>query len=201
MKPALVILAAGASARLGKCKALVDLGGRSALERLAAAGAALDSIPPLVVAGAHFELLLSALPPGCELAFNPRWSQGRNSGIALARRLRAGRDLCLAPVDCPLVTRAVFEALVRAWGEHGAPPLGWLAPCVAREGVRAWGHPVVVGRELLAGLASLEGSSTLRDLRAQARPLLSVDVSDSAVLDDLDTPADLAGMRARFRSE
>ena len=34
MKPALVLLAAGASKRLGTCKALVDLGGASPLARL-----------------------------------------------------------------------------------------------------------------------------------------------------------------------
>ncbi len=86
MKPALVVLAAGASRRLGTCKALVDLGGRAPLERLCAAGACLDAAPPLVVAGADLALLAAALPAGAELVHNPDWAAGRSGSVAVAAR-------------------------------------------------------------------------------------------------------------------
>ncbi len=198
MTQAVVILAAGASERLGECKALALFAGRSGLERLAEAGAGFGDVAPLVIAGAHFEALLEALPAHCEIALNPHWADGRTSGIALARKLRAGFDLCIAPVDCPLVSREVFDNLAAAWREHARPAEGWLAPYVEEHGARRFGHPLVIGRELAQRVDTLEKNAPLRALRAQANPLLGVRCTDLAILDDLDTPADLVRLRARF---
>lgn len=196
MKPALVILAAGASARLGECKALVPLGGSTPLERLLAAGRGLDDAPPLVITGADHEAILARLSAGCEALENEAWASGRTGGIALAAARRAGLDLCLAPVDVPLVPASVFEALAARWAEAGAPPRGWLAPLHAGRG----GHPVVLGRELAAHLETFSADRPLRDLRALATPLLSLEVSAPEVLDDLDTPADLRALRKRIEA-
>jgi molybdenum cofactor cytidylyltransferase len=192
MPPALVILAAGASARLGEPKALVDLGGRSALERLVEASRAFGT--PLVIAGAHFDRIRALAPPGCLVVENPDWRAGRTGTAALGAAMRAGCDLCLAPIDAPLVPAAVFEALARAWREAGEPPRGWLAP---RFGDRH-GHPILVGRELAAALGSMPESEPLRALRGHAEPLFAVDVQAPEVLDDLDTPEDLGRLRARL---
>ena len=198
MKPALVILAAGASRRLGECKALVDLGGRSALELLVAAGAALDEVPPLVVTGADDRAIRAAIrvwaPGGVELLHNPEWQAGRTGGVRRARDARPGRDLVIAPVDCPLIPAAVFEALVDAWVAAGSPPRGWLG---TRHGA-AHGHPVLVGRGLLADLDGLEEAAPLRRLRAAADPLWSVEAPGPEVLDDLDDGEDLAKLRRRL---
>jgi len=96
----------------------------------------------------------------------------------------------------PLVPAAVFEALARAWLEAGAPPRGWLAPLRAGRG----GHPIVVGRELAAHLESSSADRPLRELRALAAPLLSLEVDAPEVLDDLDTPADLRALRERIEA-
>lgn len=195
--PALVILAAGASTRLGECKATVELGGRSVLARLIEAGACLDSRPALVVTGAHHEEIAASAPEGVELLRNPRWAEGRSGGVVLARAARPGCDLCLAPVDVPLVPRAVFAALRERWLAGESPPRGWLAPRLA--GSARTGHPVVVGRELLELLDPARPDRPLRELRAAAEPLFALDVSHPEILDDLDTPADLARLRARSR--
>jgi molybdenum cofactor cytidylyltransferase len=132
------------------------------------------------------------------LVRNPRWSEGRTGGVALAAAVRRGRDLCLAPVDVPLVPRSVFAELAHAWAKAGSPARGWLAP---RHAGRP-GHPIVVGRALLAALveelAGFGAATPLRALRERADPLWTVEVDDAAVLDDFDTQADLAGLRARF---
>lgn len=194
-----MILAAGASERLGACKALVQLGPHTPLAWLVAAGAGLDTDVPLVITGAHRAEIERAAPAGVECAFNPQWSSGRTSGIALAAALRPGRDLVLAPVDVPLVTRAVFEALARAWEHRGAPARGWLAPhCIAADRTLRYGHPVVLGRALAAEAAALAADTPLRALRERADPLGSLAVEDLSVLDDLDTPADLARLQLRF---
>ncbi len=191
MSVALVLLAAGASTRLGTCKALVDLGGRSPLARLLEAGAVLDGAPPLVVTGADHALIAAALPPGAAALENRRWSEGRAGGVALASQARPGFDLCLAPVDVPLVPADVFAALAQAWRAAGEPARGWLAPSVARAGTRRFGHPVVVGRDLALLLLATGKDLPLSSLRASADPLLAVAVESQRILDDLDTPADL----------
>jgi molybdenum cofactor cytidylyltransferase len=185
------ILAAGASTRLGEPKALARLGPRTALEHLAAAAAGVDP-RPLVVVGAHAREIRAAAFQLCEWVENPFWEMGRASGLALARDRAGPVDLLVAPVDAPLVSASTFAALAAAWRAAGEPARGWLAP---REGLTGrHGHPVLVGRTLLA---ELEGISDLRDLRRRAAPLFDLELADPAVLDDLDTPADLARLRQR----
>lgn len=195
--PALVVLAAGASARLGSCKALIDLAGRTPLERLLEAGACMtgEGQPPLVLTGPHHDAIAAAAPAGCEPVRNPDWRLGRTGTVQLAQRLRPGLALCLAPVDVPLVPAAVFVLLRDAWERAGAPPEGWLAPRAGRHG-----HPVVVGPALLARGLELAPDAPLRLLRSRADPLLDVPVPGTEVLEDLDTEQDLARIRARLGS-
>lgn len=196
MKPALVLLAAGASRRLGQCKALIEWSGKSTLERLARAGAAFDEVAPLVVAGADHASIAAHAPHSVEVVLNPRWAEGRLTSVRAAREARPGRALCLAPVDVPLVESEVFTLLVASWLAAGCPPRGWLAPCSRGELAR-FGHPIVIGAQLLVELDALSPGASLRELRARAEPLLSAATDSSAIFDDLDTPEDLARLRAR----
>ena len=197
---ALVILAAGASSRLGQCKALVPITPRTPLDLLLDAGAVLGGPPALVVTGADHEAIAAAAGGRAEIAWNPDWRAGRTGGVLLAARHRAGCDLCVAPVDTPLVPAEVFAALARAWLEAGSPSQGWAAPWVPAEGeTRAFGHPVLLGRELSLRIAETGPEPPLRALRALASPLLAVEVASPAILDDLDGPEDLRRLRTRPR--
>ena len=207
-EPTLVILAGGASARLGTCKALVQLGPRTALEHLLAAGSACSSAAPIEVTGRHDALIAAAVPMGVRLVHNPAWELGRTGSLQVACLAAPGQDLCIAPVDVPLVPAAVFAALARAWAEAGAPALGWLAPrCEPSEGQLhgpgdpgrgRYGHPVLLGRELLARVAAGTPAEELRSFRSLAAPLWSIPVSGTEILDDLDNPDDLRRLRRRF---
>jgi CTP:molybdopterin cytidylyltransferase MocA len=205
-----VILAAGESSRLGQCKALapVSVGmpgtqgtSRTPLELLAEAGAALGGAPPLVVTGADHDAIAAAAGAGVEVARNLDWSAGRSGGVLLAARLRPGHDLCVAPVDTPLVPAAVFAALARLWREAGSPSRGWAAPYVVSgvgpEASRAFGHPILIGRELALRIADRGPGAPLRTLRALADPLLGVEVAAREILDDLDFPDDLTRLQRR----
>lgn len=197
MTLALVILAAGESRRLGTCKALVDLGGSTPLERLVAAGARVSDAAPLVVTGAHHDAIAERLPRGVEVVRNERWSDGRVGGVALAAAARADHDLVIAPVDVPLVPHDVFAALADEWRARGSPARGWLAPFVAVAGTPRFGHPVVVGRALLRELdCSRKDFPSLRDLRSASSPRLELRQESARILDDLDTPDDLVRLRA-----
>lgn len=195
---ALVILAAGESSRLGRCKALVPITPRTPLELLCDAGSCLHGPPPLVVTGADHESIAAAAPAGAEIAANPDWRAGRTGGVLLAARSRPGYDLCIAPVDCPLVPAEIFSAMDRAWREAGLPSRGWAAPCIERGGgSKAFGHPVVVGRGLATQIAQTGPGAPLRTLRGLADPLLAVEVFAQEILDDLDDLVDLERLRAR----
>lgn len=195
-RPLVVILAAGESRRLGRPKALVELGGASALARLArAAGGG------LVVTGAHHAQItgeVDRLGLPFEVLHNPDWSRGRTLGLALAAAAHPGRDLLVAPVDVPMVPAEVFGSLRRAWAQAGAPAGGWLAPATTTPtGQARPGHPVLIGRGLAARLPRLAPDAPLRSLREQASPLWTVPVAAEEIHDDLDTPEDLDRLRRR----
>ena len=194
MKTALVILAAGESSRLGECKALARIGPRTAIEHLLRESAGLFDGRTLVVTGIHHAAIDALLSAQVECLFHAGWRLGRTGGIALARTARREQALCLAPVDCPLVPRAVFAALLDAWARALRPERGWLAP---RHALRD-GHPVLVGPGLALGIEDLGSATSLRELRGGARPQLSLEVDCPAIHDDLDTPADLARLRQRL---
>lgn len=203
--PALVILAAGGSRRLGRCKALVDLGGRTALRRLLDSGReCTDS--PLVVTGAHDAEIRAALAAEesgeeLEILFNPHWEQGRTGGLALAVAARPGRDLVMAPVDHPLAPPEVFASLAREWGAAGSPGRGWLAPRYTgteRPGEQGrCGHPLLLGRDLAREVAAMGPDQPLRELRERARPAWTLDTHALGVRLDLDTPLDLRELRSQ----
>jgi molybdenum cofactor cytidylyltransferase len=194
MSVAWVLLAGGASSRLGQCKALADLGGGfCALDSLLEAGALLEE--RAVVVGAHAAAIRAQLPAGILCLENPAWESGRLSSVQCAVRALPGRDLCLAPVDVPLVPQSVVRSMLARWQAQGAPALGWLAPRERRSG--RYGHPVLLGRELLAQVERAEPSRSLKDFRSLAHTLLEVSCESAAILDDLDSAEDLARLRQR----
>ena len=55
------------------------------------------------------------------------------------------------------------------------------------------GHPIVLAREGFEGILSLDRDATLKTYTSMQRSqTLDLDVDDSAVVRDIDTPADLA---------
>lgn len=199
-QPVMVILAAGASVRLGQPKALVELHGSTPLEHLqrawrTAAGTPADSI---VVTGADHAPIAAAFGSQMELLYNPRWSAGRTGGLALAAERWPGRDLLVAPVDCPLVPAEVFSTLLLKWKELSAPDWGFLTPWVQFEGrPKRFGHPIIVGNEMVAQLPGFDPATPLRDLRGEATPQAGVGLSNREILDNLDTPAALEELQGR----
>jgi len=214
--PVVVVLAAGASERLGTPKALVRLRDHAPgtpLELLiTAARAAFEDV--LVVSGAEHDALVAAVAAakvGTEAAGsavgtidvvrNPIWSAGRTGSVLAAHEARRGRDLCIAPVDVPLVSADVFRTLAAAWMESGTPANGWLAPHLGTGKDARYGHPVLLGRELLARLDRDRLDRPLWELRGLAAPLLGVRVEDAGILDDLDTQEDLESLRLRLGTD
>jgi molybdenum cofactor cytidylyltransferase len=186
---AAIVLAAGASRRMGSPKPLLDWGGRTLiaweLEQLMAS--CVDEI--VIVTGAHADEVRRALgPSGARYCvFNPRWPHGRATSLVVGVRalLAGGRTppeaVVLQNVDQPtrsdIIDRLVDE-LRRA-----------RVPVVQPQYQEQAGHPVVLSSELLGELGTVtEATLGLRGV-LERHPAHRVPMDDEPVVRlDLDTP-------------
>ncbi len=178
-----VLLAAGSGSRLGRPKALVELGGTRLVDRgadlLRAGGAG-----PLVVVSGAAALSL----PGVIMVHNPGWASGMGSSLAVG--LGAVPDGCaaavIALVNQPLIGAAAVQRLIAA---HAA---GATVAVACYQGQPR--NPVLLAREHWPEVISLAaGDVGARPfLRAHPDLVTLVECADTGQPDDLDTPADLA---------
>lgn len=174
MRTGLVVLAAGASSRMGQPKALLRLpDGRTLLR------AWLDLLPQgVVVAGAVVEPLRAELRPGERLVVNPDWeTTGPLESLICALSEQSAPRVVVTPVDAPPCTQRDLARLVQG-----------SAPAVLGHQGRP-GHPVLLGpAELDALRADPPTDHGLRALLLDARV---VEGGPDRVL-NLNTPAQWA---------
>ena len=199
MLPA-VILAAGASSRMGEAKALLsDPEGRPFVARLVRSLAAAGIEDIVVVTGRDHEAIVQAVeddrPP-----VRPRFSRNADPARGQLSSLWVGMDAALAPesealmmtlVDVPIVEPATIVSVVEAWRRTRAP--------IVRPAIGArHGHPVIFDRAVFRELREApleEGAKTV--VRAHERHVLNVPVLDEGCLVDVDTRADYEALRRR----
>ncbi len=181
-----VVLAAGASSRMGRPKALLPIDGRPAVEVVCATlrAGGVDEI--VVVVGRHGpEVRRGARLDDVRVVDNPRWDSGRTSSIqaGLAAVSPAADWTLLALVDMPLVRADTVRALVAATTTTDADVV-----VPVHRGRR--GHPIALRRSLFPKIAALGPDDPLHVVVRAARGLF-VDVEDEGILVDLDEPDDL----------
>lgn len=203
-----IVLAAGASSRMGQAKAALPLGSTGetvvghVVRTLLSAG--LPSVT--VVAGAHIDAVRAAMP-----AFEPRarvvehlgWAQGQLSSLLAG--LAAVDDpqleaILVTLVDVPLVRPGSVAAIVQAWRETRAPivrPVDPSTPLSAgpstslRAGGARHGHPVVFDRAVFDDLRQADPNVGAKAVFAtHAARRLDVPIADDGAYEDVDTPAD-----------
>ena len=183
-----VVLAAGASVRMGVPKPLLDAGGMTFAARLVDV-LARGGCDPVAVVGASGAGALAdevSRGPGV-LVVNPGGRGGQIGSLRAALdHLEGLADppcaFAFTPVDNPSVRPATVRALVEAWR-------GSRASIVLPRYGKVRGHPVVADMKM-AGEFRAEG---LREgarsvVRRDPGRVLEVEVADPAVADDLDTP-------------
>jgi CTP:molybdopterin cytidylyltransferase MocA len=177
-----ILLAAGEGSRLGRPKALVEIGGQP----LARRGVALlrdgGAAPVVVVSGA-----VAVDLPGVLGVHNPDWRRGMGSSLAAGLgAVPQGCDAAVvALVDQPLIGPEAVRRLIAA---HEA---GASVAVAAYHGVTR--NPVLIAREHWAAVIALAvGDTGARPfLRAHPELVTVVECGDTGRPDDVDTVADL----------
>jgi nicotine blue oxidoreductase len=185
-----VLLAAGNGSRLGRPKALVEIGGEPLAQRGAAMLRGGGAAPVVVVTGA-----VAVDLPGVLAVHNPHWPSGM--GSSLAAGLATVPDSCgaavIALVDQPLVGAAAVERLISAYRA------GASVAVAAYQGVAR--NPVLLAREHWPDVLALAvGDVGARPfLLAHPHLVTQVECGDTGRPDDVDTAADLDRIAAQAR--
>jgi molybdenum cofactor cytidylyltransferase len=184
-----IVLAAGASTRLGQSKALVPVGGRAAVARLCATLRE-SGCPVIVVLGANDTAIRAAVPLFAKSIENPDWALGRTGSIQAAlRTVWRDDNILVAPVDHPAVTVRTISALLRAKGEIRVPTF---------EGKR--GHPTFFSHVIREEILALGKDEPLHAVvHRDAQRVTEVPVEDPAILLNVDTPDDLKKLQEHLR--
>jgi 4-nitrophenyl phosphatase len=181
---AAIILAAGASTRMGRPKQLLPVGGRPMVRRVAEAVCAAGPAQVIVVVGAYAEAVrqaLAGLP--LQVIANEQWAAGMSTSLhAGLRAVEPGvRAALIVLADQPGLTPDLIRALVDRYQATGIPVV---APFF--RGRR--GSPVLFDRALFGELLAVEGDEGGRQVLARYEQRLArVEVAAAELLRDVDT--------------
>lgn len=190
-----IILAAGASSRMGRPKAGLVVGATGDTFLTASARALLDGgvASVTVVAGAHPAEVRAALDPTLELRVrvidHAGWARGQLSSLvagldAVEAAFGPVDAVLVTLVDVPRVAPATVARLIACWAEQRAPVVR------PRVGARH-GHPVIFSREVFDALRQAPPEGGARSVvEALGSRIVDVDIDDAGGLLDIDTPAD-----------
>lgn len=180
-----LVLAAGDGTRFGaRSKLLADLGGRPLLEWAVRAQCLVRELERVVIVlGARATEVAAGVDFGrAETVVCENWADGQSASLRRGLRAALGAGTVIVTLgDVPLVTAEVIARFV-------AEAPGTRAVYAGRPG-----HPVVLGPEQVAALTALRGDT---GARAVLRPGATVEVGHLCSCQDVDTPEDLAAVRA-----
>jgi CTP:molybdopterin cytidylyltransferase MocA len=191
-----LLLAAGAGRRLGRPKALLEVGGEVLVERGVRTLRAGGCSPVVVVLGAaHEEVTARADLVGADVVVNADWASGMGSSLraGIAALPPAAAAVVVALVDQPGVGPGAVQRLA------GAAARGVAVAVATYDGRR--GHPVLLARPTWPEVARLAHGDAGARRYLLARPELVTEIpcEGTGTPDDIDTAEDLARLRAVAR--
>jgi len=191
---AAIVLAAGASRRLGQPKQLLMLDGETLLARSVRLASAAGAAPVLVVIGANAELIGAAVQlDGAVVVMNHEWEQGIASSIhagvkALDVEAPNAPGVLILACDQPRLSSEHLRGLIEAFAAQGE------ASIVASTYAGGLGIPAVFPRETFPHLLALSGDKGARSLLMQPPcSLIAIPFEGGEV--DIDQPVDLAHLQ------
>lgn len=177
-----LILAAGASSRMGSPKALLLYRGETFLDRLIGS-CQLACADVVVVLGQHAGEIRAGIRSKARFVQNPDPGRGQLSSLQCG--LADVPDAAMfVPVDLPAIESSTIRKLVAAFEANAA------LIAVPRFDGRH-GHPVCIARPMIEQLLALPSTGEARDIiRRHRAETLYVDVDDPGILRDIDTRLD-----------
>lgn len=182
-----IVLAAGASTRLGRPKQMLDLDGRPVVahvvERALASG--LDAV--IVVTGGAGEAVAEAMAAyPVRLVANPAYREGQSTSLIAGLEVVPDDTDAVVIVlgDQPGVDPVDIDAVVARRRDAAAPR----PPVVMTAYGATRSHPILFGREVFPELHAISGDQGGRDvIRAHARDVVAVASLHAEPPLDLDT--------------
>jgi len=199
-KVAGIILAAGASTRIGEPKQLLKVEGETLLDRMLdhALNSALDYV--VLVLGFQAQQIKEGLKtdlrhPGLKIVENKQHAEGISSSIiaGLSAVEDAYDHIMILLADMPFITTTLINRLLH---QYLASRLALGA--ISTKGRRS--HPVILGRQFYGELHRLKGDLGARGLfRKYADQLCLVETEEDYEDVDIDTPEDYLALRKRLQ--
>jgi CTP:molybdopterin cytidylyltransferase MocA len=195
-----IVLAAGASLRMGRAKAALPLGqtGETIVARVIRTLLE-GGVPDVtVVAGAHIDAIAKAMPahePRARVVEHAGWEQGQLTSLlaglaAIDDPLLEGALVTL--VDVPLVRPSTVAAVIAEWRRTRAP-------IVRPANGERHGHPVVFDASVFQDLRDADPSVGAKAVFAKHRlRIVNVEVNDPGAFEDIDTPEQYDDLRSKM---
>ncbi len=185
-----IVLAAGASSRLGRPKQLLRISGESLLNRMTRLASKASASRTIVVIGAQAGRMrahlgrsrIRTLP-----VHNSAWQTGMGSSLraGIAALPNDATGVMVLLTDQPGVTTALIERLLEAWQRQPSR----IVACRYRGQL---GVPAVFPRRVFRLLRQIDGDRGARAILNSAKRVVAVDSPNAAF--DIDTEADMAAL-------
>ncbi|MBE9004000.1 nucleotidyltransferase family protein [Fortiea sp. LEGE XX443] len=193
----LIVLAAGASTRMGTPKQLLRYNQQSLIRHIVEVAIASVCQPVIVVLGAYAELIQPEIDPiQVHIVKNPLWNEGMSTSIrvgmeALNTINPDAEAVVIMLCDQPFVSPQFINQLVEVHQTSGKL-------IVASEYAYTLGVPALFNRALFAKLTTLSGTAGAKQLiKNYAQEVLAIPFPEGLI--DLDTPKDYEQLLAENR--
>ena len=182
-----IILAAGASSRMGSPKALLEYRGERFVQRL------VRVLSPvchrvIVVLGYHAAAIRPSIPAAATVVINPAPERGQLSSLqtGLAAVLAEADEFLFTPVDSPAVEVETVERLAAEFRRRNPATLLVIPRIGTPDGLKR-GHPIFAARTIAEEILALPPTGRASDvIHAHIPQTVYVDVNDPGILTDID---------------
>jgi len=196
-----VILAAGTSARMGRPKQLLPLGGTTVLARAIENVRSAGLVEVVLVLGASAEAIRRQLPPslleGLKVVVNQAYAQGMASSLREGLSALDPRSAAALIIlgDQPLIRPHTLQQIIAGYHRSGAQIV-----FPSHQGKR--GNPVLLRRSVFPEVMALEGDTGCRAIFGNhLDAILKVEVEDPGILLDIDNQDDYDRLTLSIREQ
>lgn len=190
MKVEGIVLAGGLSTRVGANKLILDIGGKTVIERCIYG--MYDICSKIIVVGGNrieeIENILNKYPK-VELIYNSNYLDGMFSSVKKGLMNIKEEKFFLIPGDYPVINKETYKQMLKLDGDIVIP---------MHKGKK--GHPLLMKSYLIEELIKSKQCNTLRDF-VNIKGFKSINVEEPGVLMDIDTMEDYQKILLYFQTK